>query len=48
MLSKQNILTKLGIPPTVVGGFFKFISRNPDLNHPPTAVGGIRYGVGRE
>jgi hypothetical protein len=42
MLSKQNLKTGLGIPPTGVGGLFK--SFLTDLKYPPTAVGGITVG----
>ena len=40
ILSTDNFLLQTVIPPTAVGGYFKLFLRR-DLNHPPTAVGGI-------
>jgi hypothetical protein len=38
-------LNRTLIPPTAVGGYFKFFLRR-DLTNPPTAVGGIRVILG--
>jgi len=43
MVSTHSLKIVAGIPPTVVGGLFKFSLAN-DLKYPPTAVGGIRLG----
>ena len=39
ILSTRNLNRSLQIPPTVVGGLFKFFLK--DLKYPPTSVGGI-------
>jgi len=39
--SMWSFAQKIQIPPTVVGGLFKFLSEK-DLKYPPTAVGGIK------
>jgi hypothetical protein len=39
--TKTSKNTCILIPPTVVGGYFKF-DLSKDLNNPPTAVGGIQ------
>src|SRR5829696_4006422 len=41
MLSKRNTNGRLRIPPTVVGGLFKFLFEK-HLKYPPAAVGGIK------
>src|SRR5215218_2062185 len=40
MLSTRKLLSGVEIPPTAVGGSFKYFLRE-DLKYPPTAVGGI-------
>jgi len=42
ILSTTQPKQGLAIPPTAVGGLFKFFLK--DLKYPPTAVGGIRLG----